>query len=414
MISPRRTLALTAAATTSIVVGGCAEQSGQDPSTGSTATTASSPVTGSPGESASSEPSDSPSTAASADPSAPSSSEPSPSSDPAPEGAVVPPAQRPDDPAAGPVHLAVVGDLKLAHRAAGDITAGRGSRVFAGVADELASADLTLGNLETTLGTARDQGDRQHKRYTFMSPPSSPEVLLDAGFDHVSLANNHVYDFGEPGILSTVRALDQAGLPNSGAGADPRAAREPAVLEANGRRIAVLSYMDVPADNARIFFSNKQWEATSQRAGVAWGHPEQVAQDVAAVRDQVDDVLVVMHAGRENKTFLVEEQRAIAQAALDAGATAVLGHHAHVLQGYRQDPQDGTAVAWGLGNFVFDGYPEGAEQTDSAILHLTLDDQGVTDLSFTPVALRGGYPVALDETSGRGRAILDRLERLEK
>ena len=65
-----------------------------------------------------------------------------------------------------------------------------------------------------------------------------------------------------------------------------------------------------------------------------------------------------------------------------------------------------------LGNFVFDGYPEGAEQNDSAILNLTLDDQGVTDVSFTPVAVQGGYPVALDPQSARGQRILEHLESL--
>ena len=398
---------------------GCSGQGGTHVESGQSSVTSSADTTSEPSEpspsSGSSEPSEPRGSSGSSEPSEPSepSTSASSSSSRSSSGqAAGTPADRPDDPDAGPVTLAVVGDLKLAHRAAGDIQAGRGDRVFAGVADELAAADLTLGNLETALGTGADRAGKVNKKYTFMSPPAAVEVLQEVGFDHVSLANNHVYDFGEHGILTTLEHLRAAGLPFSGAGEDPQAARTPAVLEANGRRIAVLNYLNVEDDNRVIPFANRDWEAREDRAGVAWGHPEEIAQDVAAVRDEVDDVVVILHAGLENRTQLNNAQRAMASAAFDAGATAVIGHHAHVLQGYDVREDSGTLVAWGLGNFVFDGYPEGAEQNDSAILNLTLDDQGVTDVSFTPVAVQGGYPVALDPQSARGQRILERLESL--
>lgn len=392
---------------------GCSGQGGTHVESGQSSVTSSADTTsGSSEPSPSIEPSEPSEPSPSSEPSEPSTSASSSSSRSSSGQAAGTPADRPDDPDADPVTLAVVGDLKLAHRAAGDIQAGRGDRVFAGVADELAAADLTLGNLETALGTGADRAGKVNKKYTFMSPPAAVEVLQEAGFDHVSLANNHVYDFGEHGILTTLEHLRAAGLPFSGAGEDPQAARTPAVLEANGRRIAVLNYLNVEDDNRVIPFANRDWEAREDRAGVAWGHPEEIAQDVAGVRDEVDDVVVILHAGLENRTQLNDAQRAMASAAFDAGATAVIGHHAHVLQGYDVREDSGTLVAWGLGNFVFDGYPEGAEQNDSAILHLTLDDQGVTDVSFTPVAVQGGYPVALDPQSARGQRILERLESL--
>ena len=392
---------------------GCSGQEGTDDESGQSSVTSSADTTSEPSEPGqSSEPSEPSEPGQSSEPSEPSTSASSSSSRSSSGQAAGTPADRPDDPDAGPVTLAVVGDLKLAHRAAGDIQAGRGDRVFAGVADELAAADLTLGNLETALGTGADRAGKVNKKYTFMSPPAAVEVLQEVGFDHVSLANNHVYDFGEHGIVTTLKHLRAAGLPFSGAGEDPQAARTPAVLEANGRRIAVLNYLNVEDDNRVIPFANRDWEAREDRAGVAWGHPEEIAQDVAAVRDEVDDVVVILHAGLENRTQLNDAQRAMADAAFDAGATAVIGHHAHVLQGYDVREDSGTLVAWGLGNFVFDGYPEDAEQNDSAILNLTLDDQGVTDVSFTPVAVQGGYPVALDPQSARGQRILEHLESL--
>lgn len=417
MTSPaRRPLALRVTALGLVAclgLAGCSGREGTHDESSQPSVTSSADKTSETSESSgSSEPSGTSEPSQSSEPSEPSTSASSSSSRSSSGQAAGTPADRPDDPDAGPVTLAVVGDLKLAHRAAGDIQAGRGDRVFAGVADELAAADLTLGNLETALGTGADRAGKVNKKYTFMSPPAAVEVLQEVGFDHVSLANNHVYDFGEHGILTTLEHLRAAGLPFSGAGEDPQAARTPAVLEANGRRIAVLNYLNVEDDNRVIPFANRDWEAREDRAGAAWGHPEEIAQDVAAVRDEVDDVVVILHAGLENRTQLNDAQRAMADAAFDAGATAVIGHHAHVLQGYDVREESGTLVAWGLGNFVFDGYPEGAEQNDSAILNLTLDDQGVTDVSFTPVAVQGGYPVALDPQSGRGQRILERLESL--
>ncbi|SNC60023.1 poly-gamma-glutamate synthesis protein (capsule biosynthesis protein) [Kytococcus aerolatus] len=319
------------------------------------------------------------------------------------------PADRPDDPDAGPVTLSVVGDLKLAHRAAEDLRAGDPQAPFRRVADELFAADLTLGNLETALG---EGGTPEPKRYTFMAPPAFAAELQEAGFDHMALANNHVYDFGAAGIRSTLEALEEAGLPFSGAGEDLASAREPAVLEANGRRIAVINTLDVAADNAKIPYDNSQWAATDDRPGVFWAVPEQVAAEVERARAEADDVVVLLHAGVENTRPAGKVQQRVAEAALDAGATAVIGHHAHVLQGHREHPDTGQLTAWGLGNFVFDGYPAGAEQNDSAILHLTIDDQGVTEHSWTPVVLDGGYPQALAEDSAEGRRVLQLIESL--
>ena len=101
-------------------------------------------------------------------------------------------------------------------------------------------------------------------------------------------------------------------------------------------------------------------------------------------------------------------QRAAAEAAIGAGATLVLGAHAHVLQGVERGEQ--TLIAWSLGNFVFDGFAE-TPSVDSAILHITLDRKGVRDYHWSPVRLVDGYPVPLDPATD-GAAILENLKRL--
>lgn len=303
----------------------------------------------------------------------------------------------------GAVSIAFVGDVMLARTIGERVLAGQDP--FAGVAPQLADADLVVGTLETTVG---EGGESQDKAFTFQAPPEAIDSLLAGGFDLVALANNHSYDYGTGGILGTLALLDAAGLAHVGAGADSAAAREPVILSEGGVEVAFLSYVDVPDDWTG--YRNRDWEAREDRPGVAWAHPEVIAADVGSVAPTVDHVVVLLHAGTEGSQQPSEVQRAAADAALAAGATAVIGGHPHVLQGYRQD--DGQLTAWSLGNFVFDGFGDDPVASQSAILTLQLDEAALTDVTWTPVAITDGFPVALDPNSDEGGAILEHLEGL--
>lgn len=278
-----------------------------------------------------------------------------------------------------------------------------GQDPFAGVAAELAAADLVVGTLETTVG---EGGEPEDKSFTFQAPPESIDTLLAAGFDLVALANNHSYDYGADGLSATVELLDAAGLAHVGAGADADAARAPVTLSVGGIDTAFLSYVDVPDDWTG--YRNRDWAATSSSPGVAWAEPADIAADVAAAGVDSDHVVVLLHAGTEGSHQPSEVQRTAADAALNAGATAVIGGHPHVLQGSRLE--DGRLTAWSLGNFVFDGFGDNPDASRSAILGLTLDEDGITDLSWTPVAIVDGLPEAIDPQTADGRAVLERVE----
>ena len=302
----------------------------------------------------------------------------------------------------GEVSIAFVGDVMLGRSIGDRILAG--TDPFAGVTAELTSADVVVGTLETTVG---DGGQAEDKAYTFQAPPEAVEVLLQAGFDLVALANNHTYDYGAEGITGTIELLDAASLAHVGAGADAEAARRPVVLTTDGVDTAFLSYVDVPDDWTG--YRNRDWEARD-RPGVAWAHPDDIAADVREIRPDVDHVVVLLHAGIEGSTEPSAVQRAAADAALGAGATAVIGGHPHVLQGYRHE--DGRFTAWSLGNFVFDGFGDDHAAQRSAILTMTLDEDRVTGIVWTPVAVTDGLPIALDPGSEEGRSVLDHLEAL--
>jgi poly-gamma-glutamate synthesis protein (capsule biosynthesis protein) len=280
-----------------------------------------------------------------------------------------------------------------------------GEDPFEGVADELQEADLVVGNLETTVGGA--VGVPEDKVYTFRAPPESIDSLLSAGFDLVALANNHSYDYGADGLGQTIELLDRGGVEHVGAGDDAEAARAPVVLRQGGVETAFLAYVSVPDDWTG--YRNRDWAATDTTPGVAWANADDIAADVAAVRPQVDHVMVLLHAGAEGSRQPNSVQRQAADAALDAGATAVIGAHPHVLQGFRHE--DGRLTAWSLGNFVFDGFDD-PDTTRSVILTVDLDQEGITDVAWTPVRVVDDFPLALDPGSADGRSVLRHLESL--
>jgi poly-gamma-glutamate synthesis protein (capsule biosynthesis protein) len=249
----------------------------------------------------------------------------------------------------------------------------------------LLTGDIVLANLE---GPLTDRGDPWPKGYNFRTPPRFAPGLASAGFDIVSLANNHTLDYGPSGLLDTIGALDAAGVRHIGAGADASAAHAPVILEANGLRVAFLGYVARPDEGGG--FSISQWIAGPTTPGVAYPSAEALTADIAAVRTQADFVIVVVHAGSEYRNAPDATQRRIAEDALAAGADAYVGAHAHVVQPV--ELRDGKLIAWGLGNFIFD-----LDNVDlanipvprvSLVLDVTLTKgAGVTSVEAKPVTL---------------------------
>lgn len=280
------------------------------------------------------------------------------------------------------VHLAAVGDIMLDRALGYAISQGDLDYPFARIAPLLQAADVTVGNVESALG---DVGQPQPKRYPFRAPPAAAQSLARAGFDVVSLANNHGMDYGPQALLQAIDLLRAANVAPIGAGANAAAARAPHVVEINGLRLAFLGYVHVPVEVSG--FDTQSWTATDAAPGLAWGDPETISADVTAVRPQVDHVIVVLHSGYEYVDAPSPPQVAAARAAIDAGAALVLGHHAHILQGV--EFYNGGVIAYGLGNFAFeiDGPPE------TAVLNVWLDADGVRELEFIPAIIQfGGQP----------------------
>jgi poly-gamma-glutamate synthesis protein (capsule biosynthesis protein) len=284
-----------------------------------------------------------------------------------------------DLPADPIVKLAAVGDLMLDRALGYAIQQGQIDYPFAQVAAVLSRADLTVGNLESALG---DSGNPANKSYTFQAPAAAAESLTVAGFDLVSLANNHAMDFGEGSLLEGIELLNRQGISTIGAGMNSAMAREPVILEVNGMRIAFLGYVNVPVEVSG--FDTRSWEATEVSPGLAWAHLDDITQDVGTADKNADLVIVVLHSGYEYVEAPSEPQQLAAKTAIDAGADLVIGHHAHVLQGI-EFYNDGV-IAYGLGNFAFeiDGDPT------TAVLNVWLDRDGVRELEIIPAIIQFG------------------------
>ncbi|QIG44850.1 CapA family protein [Nocardioides anomalus] len=282
-------------------------------------------------------------------------------------------------PTPSPVTLAFAGDVHF-EGVLGDRLAADPATALAPATRALAAADLGVVNLETAVGTGG--APAPGKQFTFQAPPSALDALAAAGVDVVTLANNHVLDYGLDGL--DLDALDAADVDVVGVGRDARAAYAPAVVDIRGTRVEVLgataAALDPTAD------PTGQWAATPTRAGTADAvDPRRLLRAVARADASADVVVVYVHWGVQGDTCPSPDQRSLAGALVGAGADVVVGSHAHVLQG---DGRLGDGyVAYGLGNFAW--YAPGAT---TGTLTLTVQPGAepgtaratVTDASWAP------------------------------
>lgn len=228
-------------------------------------------------------------------------------------------------------------------------------------------------------------------------------ALADAGIDVVSLAANHIGDAGPSGVVDTMRALDAARVKHAGAGATAAAAREPVVTTAAGHRVAILAYDAVSA----AFYG-----ATRTTAGtnpLAYDDPTfaRVRIDVAKASLAADVVIVMTHWGIEYEDQPRPEVVAAAHAMVEAGATVVIGDHAHLVQSVER--YRGAYIAYGVGNFVFDQM--WSDETRQGSVHeLTLWGDRLVSVRIMPTLIEDYYrPRFLRPDEPAYRTVMQRI-----
>ncbi|MDF8264950.1 CapA family protein [Luteipulveratus flavus] len=234
-------------------------------------------------------------------------------------------------------------------------TAAEHAQILSAAEPLLSDADLTTVNLETPLlenpyydpKKPRPSRFAPEKDLAFGSAPETAEALRMSGVDAVSLGNNHLYDAMDPGLKSTKRALDAAGIVYFGAGATPAEAWKPAVVTRNGQKVAMIGCTTVDGHNWKV-----QYVATPRQGGAAYCTEPDLRTYVAAARRLAPNVVVMIHGAVEYLRPQQPEVRSLFKVASDAGAQAVIASHPHVVGGMTQTGK--AFVAETTGNLAFD------------------------------------------------------------
>jgi poly-gamma-glutamate capsule biosynthesis protein CapA/YwtB (metallophosphatase superfamily) len=248
-----------------------------------------------------------------------------------------------------------VGDVMLSRGVGVQIQQHGPTFPFEPTAEILRNADLTFINLETQISTLG--APMKNKEVHFRADAESVLGLVHAGIDVVSLSNNHSMDFGDAALFETMDILAHHGIAYVGAGMNEASARRSANFIRNGVKISVLAYswnfyLTVEATAEQPGVAVVQRDKTDETPAVILSQRLKMAEDIVRAKRWADVVIVSFHWGWEYANRPTKTDRETARCAIDAGATLVVGHHPHVIQGVEW--YGGKLICYSLGNFVFD------------------------------------------------------------
>lgn len=258
------------------------------------------------------------------------------------------------------------------------------------------SADLFYLNHEYTVS---ERGEAlAGKLYTFRAKPERMALLEEMGTDLVSLANNHIYDYGEEGMLDTLEYLDDAQIPYVGGGRNLEEAARPVYFIVNGMKIGF-----VAASNAELTLYTPAAGADSPGILEAYD-TAYYNQVIADASKECDYLIAYIHWGPEDVNQYASYQTEQGKEFLDSGADIVVGGHPHVLQG--MEYMDGKPVIYSMGDFWFNG-----ETKYTGLLNLEISPEGLEQMSFTP-CLQTGFTTQYIKDAKEQREMYDFLEGL--
>ena len=265
---------------------------------------------------------------------------------------------------------------------------------------EMQSADILMINNEfayTDRGTAL-----AGKAYTFRANPSRVALMSDLGADIVSVANNHVYDYDEIGLLDTLNTLSLAEMPYVGAGVNLEEAKKPAYFIIGGRKIAIVAATQIERT------LNYTKEATGVEPGVMKClHPEAFCETIREAKANADFVLVFPHWGTEGNANYGADQVALARAFVEAGADAIIGGHTHCLQ--TVEYMDDVPIFYSLGNYWFSTTGNMPATYDTGLAQIHITPEGEIESYFIPCQFDAGVTSELNSEDIAYSNIIDSL-----
>ncbi len=237
----------------------------------------------------------------------------------------------------------------------------------------MAAADIFMLNHEYTISA---RGSRLDKYYTFRADPSRMHILQELSVDLVSLANNHIYDYGYDAFADTIALLDQAGIRHVGGGLNQSAAEEVVYYTVKGVTIGVVS-----ASRAEKYVITPK--AEGDNPGVFWMYDETRLLEVAAdAATRCDYLVAYLHWGTEDSKYFENYQHRIAEELENVGVDAIIGGHPHVVQG--MEYVNDMPVLYSMGDFWFNG-----EDKYSIMVQLDIYKDGSSNVEIIPCRQQG-------------------------
>ncbi|MDD5605878.1 MAG: CapA family protein [Patescibacteria group bacterium] len=271
-----------------------------------------------------------------------------------------------------PVTVLAGGDVNLGRQTGQEILAGNIDYPFQNITGILQSADITFVNLESQLADLNGETQSPTNEYRFAGPPQGALALHNAGIDIVSIANNHMWDYGQERLQETINNLNAQEIVYVGADMLPENRFAAKILEVRGQKIAFLAFTDLL----------NGYEKSGADQYVAFGDEDACIAEIKQVREFADWVLVSLHAGAEYTAKPTARTIELAHTFIDAGADAILGHHPHVphpIEIYKDKP-----IFYSLGNFAF-WQPFTFWTQNSFLIKLELTEPRQLDYEIIPV-----------------------------
>jgi len=290
-----------------------------------------------------------------------------------------------------------VGDMAFNGQIADTLRYNGAQDIFSDITQVLQSGDVVVGDLESPLSMGSQTSATG--RSTVLGAPEAATGMRNAGINLVSLANDHIMDYGTAGLINTVNRLNQVGIAHAGAGNNSQQAYTRTVLNIKGKKVALLSLSSIAPDNAR---------AQEGKAGIAANKKRYYIDSLIKEAAKQNDYLIVScHWGDEGSTGIQNSQRKFAKRAIDAGADVVLGSHPHMMQGI--EIYNGRCIAYSPGNFI---YPSGSGNSGQAfVLKLSLAKGMIIKAEVVPISVDPSGKPSLATGCAAG-AILQKLKNM--
>lgn len=285
----------------------------------------------------------------------------------------------------GIIKIAFVGDIML-DRGVEQKIRGEGNGdfdfIFQNIKEDLKDYDFLIGNLE---GPVSNKGKDKYNLYSFRMEPEVLNSLEKVGFDVLSVANNHMGDWGIDAIVDTFDRFNETSIKFIGGDYNNEKTIKPVILEKEGVKIGLLAFSQ---------FGDGVFSVRKDNAGVSIISEDNLKKSISFARNLSDIVIVSFHFGDEYQEKQNSYQEKYSKMAIDFGADLIVGHHPHVIQPLEQ--YKNTYIAYSLGNFVFDQYFS-KETMEGGLLEIVVKDKKISSIELKKIQMNADYQPSLIE-----------------